>query len=202
MPLPPDAPGAPTDGPGPVPADNLPGHHPDREQDKPRLPPPSPSPRGRAPADRTRDVPVADAAPTGGRFPFAIRSDYRIPARLLGLTDHSAYVELGHDRLTIRFGRWSLSTPIANVATATVTGPYDWWKVLGPPHISLADRGVTFATSTDRGVCITFHEPVPGALPVAALRHPGATVTVEDLEALVAAVATAVARASRVTVGR
>lgn len=131
--------------------------------------------------------------PSPGRtFLFAIDPAYRWPARLMRLTDASAHVDVGPTDLTIRFGPWTLATPLANVAGASVTGPYAWWKALGPPRVSLADRGITFATSTRRGVCITFVEPVGGVLPVPGLRHPGATVTVEATDGLVAALEPAV----------
>jgi hypothetical protein len=82
-----------------------------------------------------------------------------------------------------------LRTPIANVAGTEVTGPYRWWKVAGPAHLSLADGGVTFATTTRAGLCIRFHEPVPAAVPKELLRHSSATVTVADPAALAAALA-------------
>ena len=83
----------------------------------------------------------------------------------------------------IRFGPWLLRTPVGNVASSTITGPYNPIRVLGT-HISLADRGVTFGTNTRQGVCVTFAEPVSGALPRGLLRHPGATVTVREPEGL------------------
>ena len=43
---------------------------------------------------------------------------------------------------------------------------------------SLADRGVTFATNSRRGLCVSFVEPVHGIEPTGVLRHPAATVTV------------------------
>jgi hypothetical protein len=133
------------------------------------------------------------AAP-GQQFRFAIDPAYRWAARLLRLTDASAHVEVGPRDLTIRFGLWSLATPLGNVADAELTGPYAWWRALGPPRLSLADRGVTFATSTRQGVCVTFVEPVGGVLPVPGLRHPGATVTVEDTAGLIAALRSASGR--------
>jgi hypothetical protein len=58
-------------------------------------------------------------------------------------------------------------------------------KVFGPPHLSIADRGLTFATNARRGVCIRFHHPVAGIEPLGVVRHPGLTVTVDDPEGLV-----------------
>jgi hypothetical protein len=65
-----------------------------------------------------------------------------------------------------------------------VTGPYAIPKVIGPPHLSFGDRGLTFASNPDAGTCVRFHQPVAGIDPFGLLRHPGLTVTVEDPEAL------------------
>jgi hypothetical protein len=66
---------------------------------------------------------------------------------------------------------------LSNVQSITPSGPYAWWKVAGPPHLSTADRGITFATTTRQGLCVMFHEPVTALLPVPVLRHPAATIT-------------------------
>jgi hypothetical protein len=110
----------------------------------------------------------------------------------LGITPRTAWVDVDDDRLEIRFGPWVLRTDVANVAGADITGPYSLPKVLGPPHLSFRDGGITFATNRRQGVCLRFHEPVPGMLPAGRrwLTHPGATVTVADPEALVAALVT------------
>lgn len=106
-------------------------------------------------------------------------------SRLFGVTDANACMEVHDETLEIRFGPWHLRTPLANVVGARVTGPYRWWKVIGPAHVSLKDRGVTFATTNKAGVCITFREPVPALDPKGLIRHPGATVTVENPEEVV-----------------
>ena len=54
--------------------------------------------------------------------------------------------------------------------------------VAGPPRLSLADRGITFATSTRQGVCITFREQVSALAPF--MKHPALTVTVDEPERL------------------
>jgi len=150
---------------GPIPEDNVPGHHPEVESDKPTHPP---------------RLPQLDH-----RFAFRFDSPVAAIARRLGINERSAYVHVLGETLSIRFGPWAMQTMTSNVVSAMVTGPYRWWKVTGPPHLSLADRGITFATTTQQGVCIQFREPVAGALPVSWLRHPAATVTVEDVEDLV-----------------
>jgi hypothetical protein len=123
----------------------------------------------------------------GLRFPFTFVGLAGLAARAAGCRPGQG-VELSRGRLRITFGPWTLDTPLDNVADAEVTGPYQLWKVVGPPHLSAADRGIAFSTNTEAGVCLTFHQPVPAALPIGLLRHPGATVTVEDPAGLVRAV--------------
>jgi hypothetical protein len=150
---------------GPIPEENQPGHHPEHESDKPE---------GR-PAPHIVDH----------RFSFRFDPPLGLLARGLGITPTSSFVHVVGDTLTIRFGAWTLQTTMSNIASAERTGPYRWWKVAGPPHLSLVDRGITFATTTSGGVCVRFREPVAAALPFGCLRHPSATVTVEEPDDLV-----------------
>ena len=117
------------------------------------------------------------------RFEFAFTRPLSWPLALLGVTPWTAHVEVTDDEFAVRFGPWSLTTPLSNVEGAAVTGPYLPFKVLGP-HISLADRGVTFGTTWRRGVCVRFRRPVPAALPGGLLPHPAVTVTVADADRL------------------
>jgi hypothetical protein len=207
--------GGPTDATPPtgaIPEDNLPGHHPVHEQDKPQGPPPRPKPRGGT-ATKTRTA--AQARQVDGQATATItdrRDDRRDDGRgdgrdvrdvedasfrfrfgprvgpaayLFGVTPWTTKVDVEDGELRVRFGPWQLRTPIENIERAEVTGPYHWLKVAGPPHISLRDRGVTMATSTDKGVCIRFKEPVAALLPKGVLAHPALTVTVEEPERLV-----------------
>ena len=118
------------------------------------------------------------------QFDFAFERRLRPVAALFGVTPRTARVELDDLHLRVRFGLWRLLTPVANIAAARRTGPYAWWKVAGPPHLSFADRGVTFATTTRGGVCLELHQPVPALLPVGWVRHPGVTLTVADPDGL------------------
>lgn len=109
---------------------------------------------------------------------------FRIPAALVGVRDSTSVVEVRGSWLRAGFGPWKVRTPLSNVASATVTGPYAWPKVIGPAHLSLSDRGLTFATNPDREVCISFHTPVTGLDPYGVIRHPNLTVTVAHPAAL------------------
>jgi hypothetical protein len=164
---------------GPVPPDNQPGHRPPVDQDEPVGPPPRPR----------------SAIPRTTTFPFRFDPVMRLAALPFGVVPGRTGVTVGEHDLTIRFGSWSLRTPLVNVEDVQVTGPYTWFKVVGPPRLSLADGGITFATSTSQGVCIRFREPVPAVLPVGLVRHPGATVTVAEPDALARELRAAVRRA-------
>ena len=121
------------------------------------------------------------------RFAFRFDPAYRVPALLFGVLPSTAWVEVDDEELRARFGPWSLRTPRANVASASETGGFGFLKTAGPAHLSFTDRGVTFATNGDRATCVLFHEPVKAIDPSGLIRHPGATFTVADPPALIAA---------------
>ncbi len=185
---------------GPVPEDNQPAHHPEPDQDKPTGPPPRPRPEavGRPEPEPEQPEPASEPQPEhqveAASTPVVRRRfAFRFAPRMLpwslavGVSPLTSGVEVGDGELRVRFGLWSLETPLTNVAGAEVPGPYTWWKVAGPAHLSFADAGVTFATATGRGVCVRFRRPVGALVPFGLVRHPAATLTVADPEGLVAA---------------
>jgi hypothetical protein len=117
-------------------------------------------------------------------FEFRFAPAYRVAGLPFGVTPGRAQVTIDDEQLTVRFGVWRLQTPLANIAATSVTGPYAFVKTAGPAHLSFTDRGMTCATNGERGLCIRFHDPVRGIEPTGALRHPGVTVTVADVEGL------------------
>ena len=121
------------------------------------------------------------------RFPFRFDPAYRLPALAFGIVTSTAWVEVDDHELRARFGLWSLRTPRSNVAGVEETGGFQFVKTAGPAHLSFSDRGVTFATNGDRAACVRFHQPVRAIDPTGLIRHPGATVTVADPPALIAA---------------
>jgi hypothetical protein len=122
-------------------------------------------------------------------FEFRFAGAVGAAARVVVGHRHPAGVVLTDTTFTVRFGPWLLHTPIDNIAGASVSGPYRWWRVIGPARLSFADRGLTFATNDERGVCVQFVQPVAGMEFTGTLRHPGLTVTVADVHGLVAALA-------------
>ena len=124
---------------------------------------------------------------TTQRFPFAFSPAHRLAAAPFLVLPATTWVEVDEAHLRARFGVWTLDTPRSNVKEVSVTGGYSFLRTAGPAHLSFTDRGVTFATNAERGVCVRFHEPVRVLDPTGHLRHPGATFTVADPDALVTA---------------
>lgn len=124
---------------------------------------------------------------TTQRFAFAFAPAHRIAGLPFGVLPATTWVEVDATRLRARFGLWTLDTPRSNIDGVSVTGDYSFIRSAGPAHLSLTDHGVTFATNGDRGVCVRFRDPVKVLDPTGRLRHPGATFTVADPDALVAA---------------
>lgn len=169
------------DAPGPIPEDNAPGHQPDVVPDKPLVPP---DPYRVHDAGAEPESRPPEQVGTSVTFPFHFDRLLLPAAAVFGITPMTASVTVDDDEVAVRFGPWSLRTPRSNVVGAEVTGPYRAIKIAGPPHLSLKDRGVTFATTTRGGTCIRFHDPVPALLPRGLVRHPAATVTVANPAAL------------------
>ena len=122
------------------------------------------------------------------RFPFRFVPSYQLAGLPFGVTPATAGVTVTDDELSVRFGLWSLHTPLDNVAGVQQTGAFSFVRTAGPPHLSFTDLGVTFATNGDQALCVRFTESVRVLDPTGRLlRHPAATLTVEDPAALASA---------------
>jgi hypothetical protein len=114
------------------------------------------------------------------RFGFAIDPRYARVLRVFGVRPGRAWIGIDGERLRLRFGLWRFDTALANVESAGVTGPYrSALRAIGP-HMSLVDRGISFCTNTEQGVCVLFREPVRSRATAGLVRHPGLTVTPVD----------------------
>jgi hypothetical protein len=119
-------------------------------------------------------------------FPLRLTHPWRWPLRVIGVRGDAAQVELTEDgRVIARFGPLSVETTLDNVCGYVLTGPYHWWKAIGPRG-SLTDHGFTFGTSPHGGVCLCFREWVPTGY-VRGGRMESLTVTVDDVHGLAAA---------------
>ncbi|WP_244236601.1 hypothetical protein [Micromonospora violae] len=108
---------------------------------------------------------------------------FRPMLALLGVRPATAWVAVTERDLMIRYGPWRLRTDRGNITAAELSGPYRWWRAIGP-RLSMADGGATFGSSTAGGVCLRFAVPVPALVPGGRLRHPAVTVTVAGPPAL------------------
>ena len=114
------------------------------------------------------------------RFPIRIGHRSRGFIRLWTARPESAYVEV-NEELDVHFGRFRLRTPIANIASWRIEGPFSWITAIGVRR-SVRHGDVSFAGSPQGGVRIDFKERVPWGL----LRVPAIYVGVDDLEGLAA----------------
>ncbi len=127
-------------------------------------------------------------------FPFRFDEKWRLPLlAVAGATPRNSRVVVTDTHLDARFGRFRLKTPLSNCKDTQITRDYAWFKAIGP-RASFADWGVTFGSNTEAGLCICFHEPVGALVTKNIMRHPGMTVTVEDVEGLQAALAPHIGR--------
>jgi hypothetical protein len=118
-------------------------------------------------------------------FPFQFDRRYRPVLLGLGVHPGNSQVTLtDDDRFVAKFGRWVVDTRLSNIDCVKITGPYRAHRAIGIRG-SAVDHGLTFGSSCQGGVCVTFHQPVPNLLP-GMKSHPGLTVTVVDLEGLAA----------------
>ena len=99
------------------------------------------------------------------------------------MTPETAYVDLG-DELDARFGFGHLRTPVENIASWRIEGPWLWITAIGIRR-SIRHGDVTFAGTPKGGVRVDFREPVKAM----GFRVPALYVTVEDLQGLAAALA-------------
>jgi hypothetical protein len=129
-------------------------------------------------------VEPAEPEPTAEFYPYDV--DKRLAAFWLPFG-----VRPGRDGVTITadgtfratFGWLKLATTLDNIAGAHITRDYRWWTAAGARQ-SLTDDGLTFGTNRNAGVCVHFADPVPSAM--RRKGHSALTVTVADLDGLVA----------------
>jgi hypothetical protein len=100
--------------------------------------------------------------------------------RLFGVRGpEHAWVDVDDDTLTARFGRFTATTPIANITSWRIEGPWLWITAIGVRR-SFRHGDITFGGSPAGGVRIDFREPIR----ISALKVPALYLTVEDLEGL------------------
>ena len=117
------------------------------------------------------------------RFPIRIGRRSQVVLWLFGVRPGNAYVDLDGE-LHASFGWYHVRTPVSNLATWRIEGPWLWITAIGV-RLSLRHHDLTFAGTREGGVRVDFKEPVRWKV----VRLPALYVTVEDLEGFVAALA-------------
>ena len=93
-------------------------------------------------------------------------------------------MDLRDDEMEARFGSMRATTPVSNIASWRIEGPWRWITAIGVRR-SVRHGDVTFAGTPRGGVRLDFIQPVR----IARFNAPALYVTVEDLEGLAAALA-------------
>jgi hypothetical protein len=112
------------------------------------------------------------------RFPIRIGRRSSGYLRLWTVTPETAFVDLDGD-LEVHFGRFRFRTPVTNLASWRIEGPWLWVTAIGV-RMSIRHRDVSFAGSPHGGVRIDFRERVPWGI----FKVPAIYVGADDLEEL------------------
>jgi hypothetical protein len=118
------------------------------------------------------------------KYLYAVDAKFMPVLLLFGLRSKTHGVTVDEDGgFSATFGWFRLSTPLSNIDGAHITKDYRWWTAIGV-RTSLVDDGISFGTNANAGVCVHFREKVPSVF--SRKGHSALTVTVSDLEGLVA----------------
>src|SRR6266576_3823246 len=114
------------------------------------------------------------------RFPIRIGRRSRPYLRLWTVRPDTAFVEVDDD-IGVHFGRFGLRTPLANLASWRIEGPFLWITAIGIRR-SIRHGDVSFAGSPHGGVRIDFRERVRWG----PFKVPAIYVGADDLDGLAA----------------
>ena len=115
------------------------------------------------------------------RFPIRIGARSRPLLLLFGVRAGNAYVDLDGE-FDAHFGFYRVHTPLANIASWRIEGPWRWITAIGV-RTSIRHRDVTFGGSPHGGVRVDFIE----RLRFGFYSIPALYVTVDDLQGLATA---------------
>lgn len=119
------------------------------------------------------------------RFPYRLGRRSMPVLRLFGVRGpDDAWVDLTDDALVARFGSFEAQTAISNIIRWRIEGPWRWITAIGVRR-SIRHADITFGGSPHGGVRIDVRVPFR----VAFFRAPALYLTVDDLDALAAALA-------------
>jgi hypothetical protein len=115
---------------------------------------------------------------TAVRFPIRVGRRSWPVLMFFGVRPDNAWVDIDED-LDVQFGWYHFRTPIVNLASWRIEGPFLWITAIGV-RMSIRHGDVTFGGSPHGGVRIDFRERVRWG----PLRVPAIYVPADDLEGL------------------
>jgi hypothetical protein len=127
----------------------------------------------------------SDLSAGSHRFPIRLGARSRPLLRLFGVRRQAdAYLDVGPEGIDARFGAGHASTPLSNIVSWRIEGPWHWITAIGI-RMSVRHRDLSFGGSPHGGVRLDFREPIR----VGPLRPPALYASVDDLEGCAAALA-------------
>jgi len=118
-------------------------------------------------------------------FPIRVGRRSRLLLRVLfGVRADDTWIRLGDEpdgELDVKFGWYRFRTPLANLATWRIEGPFRWITAIGV-RMSIRHRDVTFGGSHHGGVRIDLRQPQRWTI----FNVPAIYVPADDLEGLAA----------------
>lgn len=114
------------------------------------------------------------------RFPIRIGRRSRPYLRLWTVRPETAFAELDDD-IDVHFGRFEIRTPLANLASWRIEGPFLWVTAIGIRR-SIRHGDLSFAGSPHGGVRIDFRERVEWGV----FKVPAIYIGADDLDGLAA----------------
>ena len=116
------------------------------------------------------------------RYPIRIGDRSRLFLRVaFGVTPQSAWAEIRDDAVQVQFGRFGLTTPLANVARYRIEGPWRWLTAIGV-RVNWLNREISFCGSPRGGIRLDLREKVRWH----GVRIPAIYYGVDDLEGFAA----------------
>ena len=126
----------------------------------------------------------ASSMPTR-RFAYRLARRFAPVLWLFGVHGpEDAWVDLGDETVAAKFGWSHATTPIANITSWRIEGPWRWITAMGVRR-SIRHADLTFGGSPAGGVRLDFRQPIK----VGFLKVPALYLTVQDLEGLADALA-------------